>query len=90
LLAQGDVFQAQPLTGENQPSQINGQEPHKREHALILADRNRLIQHTSLILMTDRSTKKIRGRLAVLRGAGVRCFGSGNGRTRHHRPGYFA
>jgi hypothetical protein len=33
--------------------QISGQEPHKREHALILTDRNRLIQHTSLILMTD-------------------------------------
>jgi hypothetical protein len=41
------------VTGENQPSQISGQEPHKREHASILTDRNRLIQHTSLILMTD-------------------------------------
>jgi len=53
LLAQGDVFQAQPVTGENQPSQISGEEPHKREHASILADRNCLIQHTYLILMTD-------------------------------------
>ena len=54
LLAQGHVFEAQPVTGENQPSQISGQEPHKQKHALILTDRNRLIQHNSLILMTDR------------------------------------
>jgi hypothetical protein len=53
LLAQGDVFQAQPVTGENQPSQISGEEPHKREHASIFADRNYLIQHTFLILMID-------------------------------------
>jgi hypothetical protein len=54
LLAEGQVFQTEPVAGQDESPKVSKHGHHKQKHALILTDRNYLIQHTNGILMTDR------------------------------------